>query len=160
MAAVDYFLKIDGIQGESRDDRHKDEIDIESFSWGETQSGTFAVGGGGGSGKVSMQDFHFTMTVNKASPALFLACAQGEHIKNAILTCRKAGKDKQEFMKVTMNDVLVSSFQIGGAGGVVPTDQISLNFAKIEVEYKEQDATGKLVGSIKKWFDLKSMKGG
>jgi type VI secretion system secreted protein Hcp len=160
MAVVDYFLKIDGIQGESRDDRHKDEIDIESFSWGETQSGTFAVGGGGGSGKVSMQDFHFTMTVNKASPALFLACAQGEHIKNAILTCRKAGKDQQEFMKVTMNDVLVSSFQIGGAGGVVPTDQISLNFAKIEVEYKEQDATGKLVGSIKKWFDLKSMKGG
>ena len=160
MAAVDYFLKIDGIQGESRDDRHKDEIDIESFSWGETQSGTFAVGGGGGSGKVSMQDFHFTMLVNKASPALFLACAQGDHIKNAILTCRKAGKDQQEFMKVTMNDVLVSSFQIGGAGGVVPTDQISLNFAKIEVEYKEQDATGKLVGSIKKWFDLKSMKGG
>ena len=160
MAAVDYFLKIDGIQGESRDDRHKDEIDIESFSWGETQSGTFAVGGGGGSGKVSMQDFHFTMPVNKASPALFLACAQGDHIKNAILTCRKAGKDQQEFMKVTMNDVLVSSFQIGGAGGVVPTDQISLNFAKIEVEYQEQDATGKLVGSIKKWFDLKTMKGG
>ena len=160
MAAVDYFLKIDGIQGESRDDRHKDEIDIESFSWGETQSGTFAVGGGGGSGKISMQDFHFTMPVNKASPALFLACAQGDHIKNAILTCRKAGKDQQEFMKVTMNDVLVSSFQIGGAGGVVPTDQISLNFAKIEVEYQEQDATGKLVGSIKKWFDFKTMKGG
>ena len=160
MAAVDYFLKIDGIQGESRDDKHKDEIDIESFSWGETQSGTFAVGGGGGAGKVSMQDFHFTMPVNKASPALFLACAQGDHIKNAILTCRKAGKKQQEFLKVTMSDVLVSSFQIGGAGGVVPTDQISLNFAKIEVEYKEQDATGKLAGSIKKWFDLKSMKGG
>ena len=160
MAAVDYFLKIDGIQGESRDDRHKDEIDIESFSWGETQSGTFAVGGGGGSGKISMQDFHFTMTVNKASPALFLACAQGRHIKNAVLTCRKTGKDQRDFMKVTMNDVLVSSFQIGGAGGVIPTDQISLNFAKIEVEYQEQDATGKLVGSIKKWFDLKSMKGG
>ena len=105
MAAVDYFLKIDGIQGESRDDRHKDEIDIESFSWGETQSGTFAVGGGGGAGKVSMQDFHFTMPVNKASPALFLACAQGDHIKNAILTCRKAGRDQREFMKVTMNDV-------------------------------------------------------
>jgi type VI secretion system secreted protein Hcp len=161
MAAVDYFLKIDGIQGESRDDRHKDEIDIESFSWGETQSGSFAVGGGGGAGKVSMQDFHFTMLVNKASPALFLACAQGDHIKNAILTCRKAGRDQQEFMKVTMNDVLVSSFQIGGAGsGNSPTDQISLNFAKIEIEYKERDATGKLMGAIKKWFDLKSMKGG
>ena len=153
-------MKIDGIQGESRDDSHKDEIDIESFSWGETQSGTFAAGGGGGAGKVSMQDFHFTLLVNKASPALFLTCAQGDHIKNAKLTCRKAGNDQQEFLKITMSDVLVSSFQIGGTGGVVPTDQISLNFAKIEVEYKEQDATGKLVGSIKKWFDLKSMKGG
>ena len=158
MAAVDYFLKIDGIQGESRDDRHKDEIEIESFSWGETQSGTFAAGGGGGAGKVSAQDFHFTMPVNKASPALFLACAQGDHIKNAILTCRKAARE--EFMKVTMSDLLVSSFRIGGAGGLVPADQISLNFAKIEVEYKEQDATGKLVGSIKKWFDFKSAKGG
>ena len=150
MAAVDYFLKIDGIQGESKADKHKDEIDIESFSWGETQSGTFAAGGGGGAGKVSMQDFHFSMLVNKASPPLFLACAQGDHIKNATLTCRKAGKDQQEFLKITMSDVLVSSFQIGGTGGVVPTDQISLNFAKIEVEYEEQDATGKLVGSIKK----------
>ena len=136
MAAVDYFLKIDGIQGESKADKHKNEIDIDSLSWGATQSGTFAVGGGGGAGKVSMQDFHFTMPVNKASPALFLACAQGDHIKNAILTCRKAGQD-QEFMKVTMSDVLVSSFQIGGAGGVVPTDQISLNFAMIEIEYRE-----------------------
>jgi type VI secretion system secreted protein Hcp len=162
MAAVDYFLKIDGIEGESQDDKHEGEIDIESFSWGATQSGTIAVGGGGGAGKVSMQDFHFAMGVNKASPALFLACAQGDHIKNAILTCRKAGKEQQEFMKITMSDVLVSSFQTGGsgAGDVVPTDQISLNFAKIEVEYKEQDATGKLMGSTKKWFDLKSVKGG
>ena len=162
MAAVDYFLKIDGIQGESKADKHKDEIDIGSFSWGASQSGTFAVGGGGGAGKVAMQDFHFTMGVNKASPALFLACAQGDHIKNATLVCRKAGKEQQEFMKVTMSDVLVSSFQTGGHGGgdVVPQDQISLNFAKIEVEYKEQDASGKLTGSVKKWFDLKSVKGG
>jgi type VI secretion system secreted protein Hcp len=162
MAAADYFLKIDGIEGESKADKHTGEIDIESFSWGETQSGTFAVGGGGGAGKVSMQDFHFTMPVNKASPALFLACAQGDHIKNATLTCRKAGKKQQEFLKVTFSDILVSSYQTGGSGGadVLPTDQISLNFAKIEVEYKEYDATGKLVGSIKKWFDLKGLKGG
>jgi type VI secretion system secreted protein Hcp len=160
MATVDYFLKIDGIEGESRDDKHKDEIEIESFSWGETQTGSFAVGGGGGAGKVSVQDFRFTMLVNKASPALFLACAQGDHIKNAILTCRKAGQKPVEFMKVTMTVVFVSSFQIGGTAGVVPTDQISLNFEKIEVEYKEQDATGKLAGSVKKSFDLKTGKGG
>jgi len=162
MAAVDYFLKIDGIQGESKADKHKDEIDVQSFSWGATQSGTFAGGGGGGAGKVAMQDFHFTMSHSKASPALMLACAQGDHIKSAILTCRKAGKEQQEFLKVTMSDCLVSSFQTGGSGSgdVVPTDQVSLNFAKIEHEYKEQDATGKLTGSVKKWFDLKSVKGG
>jgi type VI secretion system secreted protein Hcp len=162
MAAVDYFLKIDGIQGESKADKHKDEMDIISFSWGATQSGTFAFGGGGGAGKVSMQDFHFTMYDNKASPALFLACATGDHLKSAILTARKAGKDQQEYLKVTMSDCLVSSFQTGGSGGAdqIPTDQISLNFSKIEWEYKEQDATGKLTGSVKKWFDLKSVKGG
>jgi type VI secretion system secreted protein Hcp len=161
MAAVDYFLKLDGIQGESKADKHKDEIDIMSFSWGATQSGTFAAGGGGGAGKVSMQDFHFTMYHNKASPTLMLACAQGDHIKSAILTCRKAGKDQQDFLKVTMSDVLVSSYQTGGSGGdIIPTDQISLNFAKIEHEYKEQDNTGKVTGSIKKQFDLKQVKGG
>jgi type VI secretion system secreted protein Hcp len=148
MATVDYFLKIDGLQ---------DEIHVQSFSWGATQSGS---SGGGGAGKVSMQDFHFSMPVNKASPALFLACAQGDHIKSATLTCRKAGKKPVEFMKVTMTVVFVSSFQIGGTAGVVPTDQISLNFEKIEVEYKEQDATGKLAGSVKKSFDLKTGKGG
>jgi type VI secretion system secreted protein Hcp len=160
--AVDYFLKIDGIEGESKADKHKDEIEIQSFSWGATQSGTSAGGGGGGAGKVAMQDFHFTMLHSKASPALMLSCAQGDHIKNAILTCRKAGKEQQEFLKITLSDVLVSSFQTGGQGGgdVTPTDQISLNFAKIEHEYKEQDATGKLTGSVKKWFDLKSVKGG
>src|SRR5262245_50008364 len=161
MAGVDYFLKIDGIQGESKADKHKDEMDIMSFSWGATQSGTFAFGGGGGAGKVSMQDFHFTMYDNKASPALFLACATGEHLKSAILTCRKAGKEQQEFLKVTMSDCLVSSFQTGGSAGgnVIPTDQVSLNFAKIEHEYKEQDAKGGLGGSVKKTFDLKTVKG-
>jgi type VI secretion system secreted protein Hcp len=111
MAGVDYFLKIDGIQGESKADRHKDEIDIESFSLGGDAERHVCRWRRRGAGKVSMQDFHFTMRVNKASPTLFLACAQGDHIKNAILTCRKAGKKQQEFMKVTMSDCVVSSFQ-------------------------------------------------
>src|SRR2546421_162632 len=162
MAAVDYFLKIDTIKGESKADKHKDEIDVQSFSFGASQSGTFAIGGGGGAGKVAMQDFHFTMGMNTASPALFLACATGQHVPKAVLTCRKAGKDQQEFLKYTMSDILVSSYQTGGSGGgdIIPQDQISLNFAKIEIEYKEQDATGKLTGSVKKFFDLKTVKGG
>lgn len=161
MAAVDYFLKLDGIQGESKADKHTDEIDVLSWSWGETQSGSFASGtGGGGSGKSQMQDFHFTMEHSKASPALMLACATGDHIKSALLTCRKAGKDQQEFLKITMSDCLISSYQTGGSSGkVIPTDQISINFAKIEHEYKAQDATGKVTGSVKKQYDLRTEKG-
>jgi type VI secretion system secreted protein Hcp len=162
MAVVDYFLKLEGIDGESTDSKHKNEIDLESWSWGETQSGTFASGGGGGAGKVAMQDFHFVMRVNKSSPKLLLACATGDHIPSAILTCRKAGKEQQEYLKVTLADCLVSSFQTGGSGGsdIVPTDQVSLNFAKIEYEYKEQKADGTLGGAVKAIYNLKENKSG
>jgi type VI secretion system secreted protein Hcp len=157
MAAVDTFLKIEGIEGESSDSKHKGEIDVESWTWGESQLGTHAGGGGGGAGKVSMQDFHFAMKINKASPKLMLACANGEHIKKAVLTCRKAGKEQQEYFKITMQDLLVASYQTGGSGqgDVVPTDQISLNFAKIEFEYKEQKPDGTLGGAVKAGYDLK-----
>ena len=160
MAAVDYFLKIEGIPGESQDHKHKDEIQIESWSWGETQSGAHGHGGGGGAGKVSMQDFHFVMKVNKSSPKLLLACANGEHIKSALLTCRKAGKEQQEFLKYKFSDLLISSYQTGGSGGsdIVPTDQISFNFTKIEVEYYTQKPDGGVVLGAKAGYDVKLNK--
>lgn len=164
MAAVDYFLIIEGIKGESQDFKFKTKgaIDIESWSWGESQSGTHSGLGGGGAGKVSMQDFHFVMKINKASPYLMMACAQGEHIKSAELTCRKAGKEQQEFFKVKMTDVLVSSFQTGGSGhsDIVPTDQVSINFAKIQWTYAPQKADGTLDAKIEKWYDVKAQKAG
>ncbi len=160
MAVVDYFLKLEGIDGESADHKHKGEIDLESWSWGEAQSGTHGSGGGGGAGKVQMQDFHFVMKHNKARPKLMLACASGEHIKKATLTCRKAGKEQQEFLKVTLSDLLVSSYQTGGSGhsDIVPTDQISVNYSKIEFEYKEQKADGTLGGATKAGWDVKANK--
>src|SRR5206468_10164240 len=160
MAAVDFFLKIDGIEGESGDHKHAKEIQLESWSWGETQSGSHSAGGGGGAGKVSMQDFHFVMKINKASPKLLLACASGSHIKKAELICRKAGTTQQEFLHVIMDDLLVSSYQTGGSGhgGVVPTDQISLNYSKIEFEYKEQKADGSLGAPTKAGWNLKENK--
>jgi type VI secretion system secreted protein Hcp len=160
MAQVDYFLKIEGIPGESGDSKHKNEIELESWSWGETQSGSMSHGAGGGAGKVQMQDFHFSMKVNKASPLLMLNCAQGAHIKSAILTCRKAGKEQQEFLKVTFSDLLVSSYQTGGSahGDIVPVDQISLNFSKIEFDYKAQKVDGSLDSPVKAGYDLKSNK--
>jgi type VI secretion system secreted protein Hcp len=159
--AVDYFLKIDGIKGEAQDAKHKDEIDIESWSWGATQQGTHAGGGGGGAGKVAMQDLSFVMTVNKASPLLMFACANGEHIKSALLTCRKAGKEQQEYLKIKLTDLLVSSYQTGGSSGsVVPTESISLNFTKVEFEYYPQKADGSLDAKVVKHWDLKQNKGG
>jgi type VI secretion system secreted protein Hcp len=161
MAAVDYFLKIDGIQGESQDAKHKGEIQVESFHWGASNGGSFSFGGGGGAGKAQMQDFSFVMQVNKASPKLMLACATGQHIKQAILTCRKAGKEQQEYLKYTFSDILVSSYNTSGsAGEVIPTDSITLNYAKIEYEYKEQNAQGGIGGAIKASYDLKQQKGG
>lgn len=158
--AVDMFLKIDGIEGESPDAKHKGEIEVESYSFGASQTGTFSSGGGGGAGKVSMHDFHFVMKHQKSSPKLMLACATGEHIPKAVFTCRKAGKEQQEFLKVTMSDILVSSYQTGGSqgGNEIPVDQISLNFAKIEHEYKEQKSDGTLGGAVKTGYDLKANK--
>ena len=160
MALVDYFLKIDGVPGESQDAKHKDEIQVLSFSFGESQAGTMAFGGGGGAGKVQMQDFHFMMNVNKASPKLFLKCATGEHIKNAVLTARKAGKDQQDYLKVTFTDLLVSQFTTNGDANAnsLPMDQISLNFAEIEIEYKQQNADGSLGGATKVKYNLKEMQ--
>ena len=161
MASVDYFLKIEGIEGESEDAKHKAEIDLESWSWGETNSGSSAAGGGGGAGKVSMQDFNFVMRVNKASPKLLLSCANGSHIKSALLTCRKAGKDQQEYLKIKFSDLLISSFQTGGStGDVIPMDQISFNFSKIEYEYAPQKPDGTLGTKIPVHWDLKQNKGG
>jgi len=162
MAAVDYFLKIDTIDGESQDDKHKNEIDLETWSWGETQSGSHAYGGGGGAGKVSMQDFNFSMHVNKASPKLLLACATGQHIASALLTCRKAGKQQQEYIKIKFTDLLISSFQTGGSGGenLVPIDQITFNFSKIEYEYYPQKKDGSLDAKVPVWYNLKTNTGG
>lgn len=160
MATVDYFLKIDGVDGESTDDKHKGEIQLESYSLGATNGGSFSSGGGGGSGKVAFQDFHFVKKVDKASAKLLVACATGEHIKTATLVCRKAGKDQQEFLTIILSPILVSSFQDGGSAGtaVIPTEQVSLAFGKIEFKYKEQKADGSLGGEIIGGWDVTTNK--
>ncbi|MEP7222368.1 MAG: type VI secretion system tube protein Hcp [Novosphingobium sp.] len=161
MAQVDFFLKIDGIDGESTDDKHKGEIDVESFSWGVSNGGTFATGGGGGAGKAALEDIHFTSFVSKASPKLMVACAQGKHIKSAVLVVRKAGTEQQEAYTVKLEDVLISSYQSGAhESSPRPTDQFSLNYAKIEFTYKEQKADGSLGGAVTTKWDLKANKGG
>ena len=159
--ASDYFLKIEGVDGESTDAAHKSEIEVLSYNWGASQAGTHASGvGGGGGGKVSMHDFNFTMLVNKASPKLMLACATGEHLKTAKLSIRKAGGEQQEYFSVLLTDVLVSSFHTSGmgTGDSIPTESVALNFGTVEFEYKPQKADGTLDAPVKTGWDTKTNK--
>jgi type VI secretion system secreted protein Hcp len=157
--AVDYFLKIDGIPGESADAKHKGEINLESFSWGETSPGGGGMGGGGGAGKVQMQDLVVTMLVSKASPKLMLACATGKHYKEAVLTVRKAGKSQQEYLIIKLKDIIVTSYQTGGsAQSDVVVDQAALGFSTIQMDYRPQKADGSLDATIKAGWDLKQNK--
>jgi len=161
MAQVDYFLKIDGVEGESTDSKHAKEIELESWSFGGTNAGSFSSGGGGGTGKVALGDFNFVKKTDKSSAKLLTACCTGEHItKGATLVCRKAGKDQQEFLTIVLSPVIVSSYQTGGSAGsdVIPMDQVSLNFGKVEYKYKEQKPDGSLGGEIVGGWDVTTNK--
>jgi type VI secretion system secreted protein Hcp len=155
--AVDYFLQITGVEGESTDDKHKGWIDVDSWSWGETNSGSVSHGSGVGAGRVAINDFFFTTRVSKASPKLFLACAGGQHLKEAKLVGRRAGKELQEFLTWTFSDVLVTAYQTGGTEvEAAPHDQVSLNFAKLRVEYRPQKADGTLDAPVSAGWDAKA----
>ncbi len=142
--AVDMFIKISDIKGESQVDKHKDEIDVLSWSWGGTQSATSHVGSGGGSGKADFHDLQITKYVDKATPKLIGAMATGQHIAEATLTLRKVGgKEAVEYIKMIMKDCIISSIQSGGSGGDARiTENFSLNFAEFEFDYTPQKSDG------------------
>jgi len=144
--AVDMFLKLDGIKGESKDSKHKDEIHIEPYSWGMSQTGAHGAGGGGGAGKVSVHDISITKAVDHASTALMLACCNGKHIPSGLITVRKAGENPVEYLKIKLTDILISGVQTAGHGSDLLSENLSLNFAKFAVEYQEQGADGKAAG--------------
>jgi type VI secretion system secreted protein Hcp len=159
--AADIFAKIGDIKGESPDDKHKGEVEVLSWSWGVTQSGTMAFGGGGGEGKASFHDFNFTHHLDKASPVLMKACATGEHIKEATITVRKAGKGQQEFLVIKMADIIVTSVAPGGSGGDGGTmESVALQCAQVDLEYKPQKADGSLDAGVHFKYDIKGNKEG
>jgi type VI secretion system secreted protein Hcp len=142
-AAVDYFLKIDGIDGESTAVGHRNEIAIESWSWGVSQTSS-ASGGGARTGKPCTAPVTFTKLMDKASPQLMANAVAGMAIPRAILTGRKAGEGQQDFLKYELKNVYVTSYQTGGSSSSAPVDQFSLNFASLTVEYRVQDPKGGL----------------
>ncbi len=157
--AADIFAKIGDIKGESPDSKHKDEIEVLSFSWGVAHAGADS-GGGIGAGKATFQDLSIVHNIDKASPLLLKACATGTHLKDVIITHRKAGKGQQEYLIVKLNDVTITGVTHGGASGQPYSESVSFAFAKIDLEYKPQKADGSLDAGVHFKYDLKANKGG
>ena len=152
-----YFLRIEGIAGESTDAKHKGEIEVESFSWGVSQSAAPTPGGGGGAGRASFEDLNVVTPFSRASPRLMQACATGEHLRSAVLTGRRSGGKAQfEFMTLTLSDVLVSAYRSSAASAdrVVPGDEFSLAYSKLQIEHVAQAPTGAAGDSTVAGFDV------
>jgi type VI secretion system secreted protein Hcp len=149
--AVDMFLKLDDVKGESSDDKHKDEMEVLAWSWGIQQSGSTHSGGGGGAGKVNVSDISVTKYIDRASPSLMLGCCSGKHFKEADLAVRKRGANPLEYIKITMKQVLISSISPGFGGGVGddrPSETVTFNFAEFKTEYTPQKPDGSSDASI------------
>lgn len=156
--AADYFLKIDGIPGEATDRNHAGQIDIESFSWGATNAGAAAATGGAGAGKVSFSDFSFAKLQDKASPLLLQFAASGKVIPKVTLYGVSAGEQRVDYMTITLSEVLITSFQSAGSAGSAQMDSVSVNFAKIQYEYRPLGADGKFGPAVRAGWDLKANK--
>jgi type VI secretion system secreted protein Hcp len=154
--AVDMFLKVDDVKGESVDGKHAGEIEVLSWSWGMTQSGTTHSGTGGGAGKVDVHDISLTKYVDSASPNFIKACCSGLHYQKALLTVRKAGGPTAvEYLKITMEDLLISGISSGGSGGGDRlTETVTLNFGRFKTEYAPQDAKGAAGAVIEATWDI------
>ena len=157
--AVDMFMKFAGVEGEARDAVHKNEIDVLSWGWGMTQSGSAHIGGGMGSGKVSVHDMSFTKYIDKSSPDLLLACASGKHFTDVKLTVRKAGENPLEYLIITMQDVIIAGITTGGSAPEDRlTENVRLNFAKVKVDYTEQTQGGAAGAKPKMGWDIEANK--
>ena len=159
--ASDIFAKIGTIKGESADAKHKGEIEVQSWSWGVTQSASIARGGGGGAGKASFHDFIFTHRIDKATPLLMKACATGSHLPEATITVRKAGKGPQEYLIIKMSDVLITSVAMSVmADDPTTAENVTIQAAKVDLEYRAQKADGSLEPGIHFKYDIKANKVG
>ena len=155
--AQDVFLKINGIDGESSDKSHKAEIEVLSWSWSVSQQSNMHAGSGGGAGKATVDDLEFEHYIDRASPNLIQYCLSGKHIDESVLVVRKAGGNPLEYLKLTMNDVLVTLVAASGASidETRPKETVRLSFSRLKHEYVVQNAQGGSGGAITATFDIK-----
>jgi type VI secretion system secreted protein Hcp len=157
--AQDIFLKIGGIDGESQDSAHKNEIDVSSWTWQVLQESNMHQGSGGGSGKATVRDLSFVHNVDRSSPNLMKFCLTGKHIAEAKLTVRKAGGSPLEYLKITMTDVVITNVQpAGSSSDETVKEQVSMSFSKVKQEYTVQNQQGGSGGAVTAGFDIKLNK--
>ena len=157
--AVDMFIKIGSIKGESEDDKHKGEIDVLAWSWGASNSASSHMGGGAGSGKANFQDISITKHIDKSSTVLHQRVRTLKHFPDATLTVRKAGEKPLEYLILKLEDVAVSSVSTGGSGGEDRlTENVTLNFAKFNLIYTAQEKGGAGAPEVKFGYDIKANK--
>ena len=157
--AQDIFLKVAGIDGESQDSAHKNEIEVSNWSWQVLQESNMHAGSGGGSGKATVRDLNFVHKVDRSSPNLMKFCLTGKHIAEAKLTVRKAGGSPLEYLKITMTDVVITNVQpAGSSDDETIKEQVSMSFAKVKQEYTVQNQQGGSGGAVTAGFDIKLNK--
>jgi type VI secretion system secreted protein Hcp len=162
--AFDAFLKIDGIPGESTDDKHKDWVELLSYNWGATQMGsaTASSSGGASTERADFQDFSLEKLLDKASPKLAIYCADGSHVKEITVELCRAGGDKLKYMEYKMSKCIISSVTVGGSGGEgggEPTESVTVNYGKIEFNYTQQKrADGGGGGQVAAGWNLEENK--
>lgn len=157
--SVNCYLKVDTVPGESQAENHPGEIEISSYSWAGSAPGVPEAGGGLAAGKVTMADLAMTKRVDKATPLLFKHCCKGNPIPNVVLSVDRAGENPTSYMKITLNDAVVTSYQLGGSGGDLPMESFSLNYTKVNIEYTPLDEKGSPQGSLAAAYDLKKAEG-
>lgn len=160
MPSSDIHLKLDAIKGESTSQQHADEIDVESWSWGVTNAAAPATGGGAGAGRAHFQDLTFTHRVDRASPALWKACATGKHVKDGTLSVAHGGPAQQDYLTIKLKDIVVTAVALADVANdaQVPLESVSLAFAKVEYAYRPQKPNGSLGPAEEFKFDLKANK--
>ena len=160
MARLDAFLKLGDLKGESPVEGFEEQIQVLSWSWGMSQTGTTHLGTGGGAGKVNVQDMAVTHYMDTASPSIVQACCNGKHFPEAIMTLRKAGENPLEYLTLTLSDVIITSVSDGGSEGEERnTENFTLNFGKFKYSYQPQDNKGaKAGGAIEYEADIAAVK--
>lgn len=157
--SIDLFLKIEGITGESQDSNHKGWINIQSFTWGASQPGNMAVGGGGGAGKVQYRDLTVQAYMDKATPALMKYVSNGSHVSKVELSTCKAGGSQIEYSRITLEDVLVTNVLFNGA---INSELLTLSYqfqaSKVKIQYWEQSSSGGKGAETQMGWDIKANK--